>query len=169
MSAAAIRVSGKVTGSRLTIRRPTGTSYWSETPRSPRTARVSHSVYWTEDGPVQSERLAQARRRLGAALGADDHERGIAGQDADDDEHEGRDEEEGRDERRDPPGDVPPHALGGCPGYLTHATSERSLTPAPAGRSFQRPWRPFLVTTSRGWMYSHTTGASSTSFFWIFT
>ncbi len=50
MSAAAIKVSGKVTGSRLTIRRPTGTSYWSETPRSPRTARVSHSVYWTRMG-----------------------------------------------------------------------------------------------------------------------
>src|SRR4029450_3334136 len=122
-----------------------------------------------EDRTVQPEGLAQPRRRLGTSLGADDHQRRIAGQDADDDEHEARDEEEGRDECRDPPGDVPPHALRDRPGYLTHATSERSFTPAPAGRSFQRPCKPFLVTASRGWMYSHTTGASSTSFFWIFT
>src|SRR5882724_4138353 len=89
-------------------------------------------------------------RRLRAALGADDQQRGVAGQDADDDEDEARDEEEGRDERRDPPGDVPPHFLRERPGYLAHETSERSNTGA--GRSFQRPCTPFLVTASRGWM-----------------
>src|SRR5215470_1459038 len=50
MSAADIRVSGTVTGRRLRIRRPTGTSYCSDTPRSPRTARESHSPYWTRIG-----------------------------------------------------------------------------------------------------------------------
>src|SRR5262249_27338623 len=63
MSAAAIRVSGRVTGSRLRIRRPTGTSYWSDTPRSPRTARESHSPYWTRIGrfsPSASRRRAAA-------------------------------------------------------------------------------------------------------------
>src|SRR2546427_6653068 len=99
---------------------------------------------------VEPQRLAQPRRRLGTSLGADDHEGGIAGQHADDDEHEGRDEEEGRDERRGPPRDVPPHALRERPGYFVHATSERS--DAGSGRSFQSPWRPFLVTASRGWM-----------------
>ena len=40
MSTAAISVSGTVTGSRLRISRPTGRSYWSDTPRSPRSARA---------------------------------------------------------------------------------------------------------------------------------
>src|SRR5438093_10332211 len=50
MRTAAITVSGSVTGSRLRIKRPTGTSYWSDTPRSPRAARKSHSAYWTRMG-----------------------------------------------------------------------------------------------------------------------
>src|SRR5690242_16319198 len=62
MRTAAITVSGKVTGNRLRIRRPTGTSYWSDTPRSPRSARASHSVYWTRIG-----RLSPSASRSRAA------------------------------------------------------------------------------------------------------
>src|SRR5712692_5326485 len=47
---AAIAVSGSVTGRRLTISAPTGTSYWSETPSSPRRAPPSQSAYWTTSG-----------------------------------------------------------------------------------------------------------------------
>src|SRR5213593_3802351 len=50
MKAAASSVSGSVTGSRLMISRPTGTSYWIDTPRSPRTAWASQSTYWTTRG-----------------------------------------------------------------------------------------------------------------------
>src|SRR5688572_13875636 len=50
MKLAASSVSGSVTGSRLTINRPTGTSYWIDVPRSPRTAPASHSTYWTGSG-----------------------------------------------------------------------------------------------------------------------
>src|SRR5687768_1227022 len=50
MKPAASKVRGSVTGSRLTISRPTGTSYWIEVPRSPRTAPASHSTYWTSSG-----------------------------------------------------------------------------------------------------------------------
>src|SRR5437867_6700936 len=46
MRTAAMNASGSVTGSRLTMSRPTGTSYWRDTPRSPRSALVSHSTYW---------------------------------------------------------------------------------------------------------------------------
>src|SRR2546422_7330647 len=41
MRHAASSVSGSVTGSRLAMRRPTGTSYWIDTPRSPRSALQS--------------------------------------------------------------------------------------------------------------------------------
>src|SRR5262245_2527016 len=64
MSAAAIRVSGKVTGSRLRIKRPTGTSYCSDLPRSPCTARESHSAYWTRMGRL---RPSASRSRAAAS------------------------------------------------------------------------------------------------------
>src|SRR2546428_3522061 len=46
MSSAAISVSGSVTGNRLAMSRPTGRSYWRDTPRSPCSALVSHATYW---------------------------------------------------------------------------------------------------------------------------
>ncbi len=63
MKSAASPMSGSVTGSRLTIRRPTGTSYWIEVPRSPRSAPPSQSAYCTTSGrfkPIASRSRAVA-------------------------------------------------------------------------------------------------------------
>src|SRR3990172_3524878 len=63
MRKAAIRVRGTVTGSRLRISAPTGTSYWIERPRSPQSALPIHSAYWTGSGrlsPIASRSRAAA-------------------------------------------------------------------------------------------------------------
>ena len=64
MNTAASPVSGSVTGRRLTMSRPTGTSYWIDTPRSPRRARPSHSAYCTTSGRF---RPSDSRRRAAAS------------------------------------------------------------------------------------------------------
>src|SRR5205809_363669 len=63
MRHAASSVSGIVTGSRLAMRRPTGTSYWIDTPRSPRSALQSQCAYWIAIGrfsPIASRSRAAA-------------------------------------------------------------------------------------------------------------
>src|SRR5439155_1425113 len=64
MPAAASSVSGSGTGSRLMISRPTGTSYWIDTRRSPRTAWASQSTYWTTRGRSSP---SDVRSRAGAS------------------------------------------------------------------------------------------------------
>src|SRR5712692_5582322 len=63
---AAIAVSGSVTGRRLTIKAPTGTSYWSDVPSSPRRAALSQSAYWIASG--RSSPMAARKRATTSGL-----------------------------------------------------------------------------------------------------
>ncbi len=148
MNAAARAISGSVTGRRLTMRRPTGTSYWMDTPRSPRRARPEPGGILHGQRTVQAERLAEPGDGFGAALGADDQLGGVTRQHADHDEDEDRDEEERGDERRSAPYQVLPHGSGTRYGAGAHDTSERS--PEGVGRSCQSPCSPFRATARRG-------------------
>ena len=143
------------------MRRETGTSYWIDTPRSPASARRSQSAYWTTSGRL---RPSASRRRTTASglpsvpmmisAGSPGSTRITTNTSAETKKRVATSVATRLSTYRRT-------RLRDQPGYLVHATSERSADGI--GRSFHRPWSPFFATTSRGCMKSHTAGASSTS------
>ena len=145
-----MNASGSVTGRRLTMSRPTGTSYCSDFPRSPRSAPVSHSAYWTAIGrfsPIASRRRAAAS---GLPSGPMMISAGSPGSTRTTTNTSSETTRRVTTKAAARLAMYPRTSLGQDPGYFAHETSERST--AGSGRSFQSPCRPFLVTASRGWM-----------------
>ncbi len=108
---------------------------------------------------VEPHGFPQPGGGLGAPLGTDDDERGITGQDVDDDENQDRDEEEGGQERRHPPQEVTPHP--GTRRELAGGSKRSSCEAAPEGRT--RGVLPVRSTSARRPRTGRTTGPAGPS------